>query len=379
MATSRTNATGKAGKSGKRPSMFEVAKLAGVSHQTVSRVINDSPDVSDATRARVRAAIDELGYRPSNSARALASHRSRTIGLIAGGLRFFGPISAISSIESMARNHGLFMSVMMVHEALCSQAEFDELTDTFEEQNVDAFIFLTPTDVMFEAACRAKVSQPRVLLTSTHGAMSILEGQTLIGEANRRRTAIVGVDQWGAMAEIMALATAHGHRSSIFFAGPPEWRDAATRLTAWEKLSAQHTVRSQTVRCDTWDASEAYAKMNHVLDTIGATGAPMPTLIVTSNDNQAVGVARSLHEHGVRIPQEVSLVGFDDMPGMDNLLPPLTTVRPDFEALGKAAMRETLRLLGEGGELAWADTQHGVGLIPAKVVVRSSLGPAALA
>ena len=144
-------------KPNKRPSMFEVAKLAGVSHQTVSRVINDSPDVSDATRARVQAAIDELGYRPSNSARALASRRSRTIGLIAGGLKFFGLISAITSIESIAREHGLFMSVMMVHESLCTQSDFDNLCDTFNEQNVDAFIFLTPTDVMFAAASTSRV------------------------------------------------------------------------------------------------------------------------------------------------------------------------------------------------------------------------------
>ena len=116
----------------KRPSMFEVAKLAGVSHQTVSRVINHSPDVSDATRERVQKAIDELGYRPSNSARALASRRSRTIGLIAGGQRFYGPISAISAIESMARSHGLFMSVSMVHEALCTQGDFDDLCRTFD-------------------------------------------------------------------------------------------------------------------------------------------------------------------------------------------------------------------------------------------------------
>lgn len=372
MATSRTNPTGKAGK---RPSMFEVAHLAGVSHQTVSRVINDSPDVSESTRERVQAAIKQLGYRPSNSARALASHRSRTIGLIAGGMRFFGPISAIASIEAMARSHGLFISVSMVHEALCTQADFDELTDTFNEQNVDAFIFLTPTDVMFEAACRAQVTQPRVFVTSTHGAMSMHEARSIIGADASERVAFVGVDQWGAMAQIMDLVIAHGHHDAIFFAGPREWRDAATRLSAWEHLCAEHALRSQTVRCNTWDATEAYAKMNHVLDTIGKTGAPLPTVVVASNDSQAVGVARSLHEHGIRIPQDVSVVGFDDMPAMDNMFPPLATVRPDFEALGAAAMREVLRLLGEKDEQVYPDHQHDVGLIPATVMKRASLGP----
>lgn len=356
--------------------MFEVAKLAGVSHQTVSRVINDSPDVSETTRARVQAAIDKLGYRPSNSARALASRRSRMIGLIAGGLHFYGPISTISSIEAIVRDHGLFLSVSMVHEALCTQQDFDGLTDTFNEQNVDAFIFLTPTDVMFEAACRAKVSQPRVVITSTHGAMSVREGLSLMSSEDAKRTAIVGVDQWGAMAEVMRLVVAQGHRSAIFFAAPQEWRDAATRMTAWDQLAAEYAVRSQTVRCETWEAGEAYAKMNRVLDTIGKTGAPLPTVVVASNDNQAVGVARSLHEHGLRIPQDVSLVGFDDIPAMDNMYPPLTTVRQDFESLGAAAMREVLRLLGEGGEQVYPDTRHGVGLIPAQVVQRSSLGPA---
>ncbi|KAB8288744.1 LacI family transcriptional regulator [Bifidobacterium ramosum] len=360
---------------GKRPSMFEVAKLAGVSHQTVSRVINNSPDVSDATRAKVQAAIKQLDYHPSNSARALASRRSRTIGLIAGGMRFFGPISAISSIETVARQHGLFMSVMMVHEALCTQREFEELCGTFNEQNVDAFIFLTPTDVMFEAACRTQVSQPRVFVTSTHGALGMSEGLRLIRSRNHGRVSMVGIDQWGAMAEIVRLLGEYGHRRALYFAGPSEWRDASTRLDAWVKLTRAKAISSVTVRCETWDSAEAYGRMNHLLDSIGQSGGALPSVVVCANDSQAVGVARALHEHDVRIPQDVSLVGFDDMPAMDNMYPPLTTVRPDFEQLGSVAMREVLHLLGEGDEVAFAASSHGVGLIPAKVINRSSLGP----
>ena len=369
MGTSRSAA--------KRPSMFEVAKLAGVSHQTVSRVINRSPDVSDATRAKVLAAIKELDYHPSNSARALASRRSRTIGLIAGGLRFFGPISAISSIETLARSHRLFMSVMMVHEASCTQQDFEELCGTFNEQNVDALIYLTPTDAMFDAACRTQVAQPRVFVTSTHGSLAITDGLRLAGTRDRSRIAMVGIDQWGAMEDVVRLLDEYGHRRALYFAGPTEWRDAATRLDAWVKTSRAHSIGSVTVRCETWDSTEAYGRMNHLLDSIGRAGGVLPTVVVTANDSQAVGVARALHEHGVRIPQDVSVVGFDDMPAMDNMFPPLTTVRPDFEQLGAAAMRETLRLLGEGGDVAYPSSSHGVGLIPATVVKRASLGPAA--
>ena len=333
----------------KRPSMFEVAKMAGVRHQTVSRVINHSPDVSDATREKVQKAINELGYRPSNSARALASRRSRTIGLIAGGQRFYGPISAISSIESMARQHGLFMTVSMVHEALCTQAEFDDLCRTFDEMNVDAFIFLTPTDVMFSAACRTQVMQPRVIVTSTHGSIGVQDGLRLMSSADRRRVSVVGVDQWSAMADVMRLVVEYGHRSVLYFAGPKQ--------------------------CETWEPSEAYGKMNHILDNVGRAGGGLPTCMVCANDSQAVGVARALHEHGVRIPQDVSLVGFDDMPAMDNMFPPLTTVRPGFEQLGVAAMREALYLLGESDENSFAASRHGVGLVSAELIKRSSIGP----
>ena len=115
--------------------------------------------------------------------------------------------------------------------------------------------------------------------------------------------------------------------------------------------------------------------MNHILDNVGRAGGGLPTCMVCANDSQAVGVARALHEHGVRIPQDVSLVGFDDMPAMDNMFPPLTTVRPGFEQLGVAAMREALYLLGESDENSFAASRHGVGLVSAELVKRSSIGP----
>jgi DNA-binding LacI/PurR family transcriptional regulator len=359
----------------KRPSMFEVAKMAGVSHQTVSRVINHSSDVSETTRTRVQQAIDALGYRPSNSARTLASQRSRTIGLIAGGRDFLGPLSAISAVQETARRHGLFLAVSMVHEALCTQQEFENLCRTFEEQNVDAFIFLTPTDVMLSAACRTRLAEPRVLVTSTHGNLSMSRAGGLMDAEGRKRTAIVGVDQWGAMREVAGLVARFDHRSALYFSGPLQWRDAATRLLGWRKASAAQLIESREIQCESWDSSEAYARMNHELESIGSSGARKPTVVVTANDAQAIGVARALHEHGIRVPQDISLVGFDDMAGVSDLWPPLTTVRPDFDDLGTAAMREVLRLLGVGGETAFVASAHGAGLIHAELIQRHSLGP----
>ncbi|BDR54229.1 LacI family transcriptional regulator [Bombiscardovia apis] len=358
----------------KRPSMFEVARLAGVSHQTVSRVINHSPDVSDATRAKVQAAIEELDYRPSNSARALASSRSRTIGLVAGGVNYFGPVSSITSIESIARDHGLFMSVMMVDESNCAQADFEQLCENFLQQNVDAFIFLTPTDAMFEAACKAQVSQPRVIVTSTHGA---LRADEVLGRSpDSSRLAFTGIDQWGAVQEVARLLALRGHRTALYMAGPSGWRDATTRLDSWRQAAKKYRIRTAVVRSQTWQARESYALMNHLIDERGMTGRALPSAVVTANDNQAVGAARALHEHGLRIPQDISIVGFDDIPTVDNMYPPLTTVRPRFADLGAATMRQVLALMNQGEQAHFPTTHHGVGLIGTDVVLRSSLGHA---
>lgn len=116
--------------------------------------------------------------------------------------------------------------------------------------------------------------------------MTVREGLGLISTENKRRTALVGIDQWGAMAKVVALLGEYGHKSALYFAGPNEWRDAHTRLDAWRKLAASRSIDSQIVRCHTWDASEAYAHMNHLIDEYGRRGAALPTAVVAANDNR---------------------------------------------------------------------------------------------
>ena len=165
------------------------------------------------------------------------------------------------------------------------------------------------------AGSQAQISQQRVIVTSTHGGVSVQDGLRRITSTGRGHVSVVGVDQWGAMADVMRMVSEYGHRSVLYFAGPKEWRDAATRLLAWNKLCGANAISSVTVQCESWDATEAYGKMNHVLDNIGRTGGELPTCVVCANDSQSVGVARALPAPGVRIQQAVSVGGFDDMPG----------------------------------------------------------------
>lgn len=358
----------------KRPSIFEVARSAGVSHQTVSRVINNSPDVSETTRAKVQRAIDRLGYRPSSSARALASRRSRTIGLIVGGMRFHGQLSTMGAIEGVARSRGFFISFGLIDEAKDSKRDVERLCGMFLEQNVDAFIFLAPTDMMFAAACQTRSSKPKVIVSATHGKMSVEEGMT--HNRGSGAASFLGIDQWSAMKDVATVVRGMEHRSALYLSGPPQWRDAQTRLQAWQTYCRQMSIQTCIVRARDWSAGEAYALMNHFLDEIGRGGSALPTVVVAASDSQAIGASRAMHEHGIRIPQDMSLVGFDDMPGMDNLYPPLTTVHPHFDQLGALAMREALALMGEGPHPLFRESLHGAGLVPATLMKRRSLAKA---
>lgn len=373
-----------------RASMTDVAAKAGVSHQTVSRVINNSPNVSEATRARVQKVIHELNYRPSNSARALATQHTKTIGFIAGGVNYYGPISTMGAIESVAREHGFYLSVAILDEREYTPEAFESVADSFLGQGVEAFVFLAPTEPMVRAVLSASITQPCVILTSLpEPALTALRAQRQSGDVR-----VVSINQYSAALSVVDYLNEEGHRSCVFFAGPRQWTDAQVREKAWKDRSASLGWNSQVLHLNTWDASEAYEA---ALKRFGQK-RELPTAIVTSNDLQAFGVCKALSELGIHVPADVSVVGFDDMPGSDFHTPSLTTVRPDFDAVGRRAMVELLAMLGlstadsskedavgedsavsvlhdsGSGDGSVSDGASFVRLIPAELIVRESSG-----
>lgn len=316
--------------------MLQVAQVAGVSYQTVSRVINDSPNVSAATRRRVQEVIGRLGYRPSNSARTLAGHHSRTIGFVAGGTNYYGPISTMAAVESVARKHGLYLSVAILEEGEYRRGALEDVCQSMLGQGVDAIILLTPTKEMYTAAVSLRLPVPLVILTST------LFGED--PEANAGPRQFLGIDQAGACVSMLNYLSRLGHRSFLFFTGPQQWGDARVRLSAWRD-AVLHGLRGRFVPVGSWDADAAY---NTAISTLaGLRGGDLPTAIVASNDLQAFAILKALHDLSIRVPEDVSVVGFDDMTGSNVTIPALTTVHQDFAQLGAEAMRVILHQLGE--------------------------------
>ena len=296
------------------PAMTDVAKLAGVSHQTVSRVLNGHPNVKEQTRLRVRAAIAELGYRPNKAARALVTGRSQLIGIVALNSTLYGPASLLAAFEQCAAEAGFAVSVGSV-----GRLDRESITDAVErhlDQRVAGLVVIAPVASAGEALEDMPAGVPLV---------------TIDGDP-RRAHALVTVDQVaGARAATQHLLDA-GHRTVWHVSGPADWYDAAGRIEGWKQaLQAAGAEVPPLVPAD-WSAAAGYAA--------GQMLARMPevTAVFTANDHLALGILRALHERGRRVPHDISVVGFDDVPEAAFFIPPLTTVRPPFDAVARAGL-----------------------------------------
>jgi DNA-binding LacI/PurR family transcriptional regulator len=297
------------------PVMADVARLAGVSHQTVSRVINDHPHVTAETRERVRLSIAQLGYRRNVAARTLVTRQSHTLGMISFDTSHLGPASTIFAIAEAARSGGYFLNFVSLPEfdRLNIRAALDHLIDA----SVDGIIVIAPVDAAVDALRGQAVGVPMVVAAASRPGPEITVSMDQVAGAR--------------------LATRHlldlGHRTVFHIAGPRHWLDASARSRGWRaELEAAGRVAYDVIEGD-WSADSGY-RTGHRLAALIKGGLDV-TAVFVANDQMALGVMRAFHEAGIAVPDDVSIVGFDDLPEAGQYPSPLTSVRQDFAAIGR--------------------------------------------
>ncbi|MGO3885828.1 MAG: LacI family DNA-binding transcriptional regulator [Mycetocola sp.] len=322
-------------------SMADVAVAAGVSGQTVSRVVNGRSNVDPETRTRVEAVMLQLGYRPNSAARALRSGRFRSIGVIVFTLASSGNMSTLNAVASVAAEKGYALTLITVEAA--TQAAVSRAFGRLQEQGVDGVVILMETHPVDDADFDLPSGLPVVIVDSNAAEPHL----------------VVDTDQ----SQGATAATAHlldlGHATVWHIAGPQSSYSAERRVDAWRAELERRGCAVMEPLFGDWSAESGYS-LGRVLANRGDV-----TAVFAANDEMAIGALRAFHEAGIRVPEQVSVVGFDDSPIASSVWPPLTTIRQHFDRVGAVAVQALLAdIHGDGAE--------GRTLIPTELVVRSS-------
>jgi DNA-binding LacI/PurR family transcriptional regulator len=304
--------------------MADVAKLAGVSHQTVSRVINASSQVRPETRDRVLDAMRMLDYRPNTMARALATGRSRTLGVVSFDTTLYGPASTLFGIHRAAHEEGYFISTASLR--TLDRESFLGAVERLRGQGVEGILVIAPqTD-------------------AAHSVLHLPDDLAVVAvEAGPDRgIPVVAVDQIAGAVEATRHLLELGHRTVWHVAGPEDWVEAQQRITGWRQVLQAAAAELPPIQIGDWSPRSGYE--------IGQRLALDPDVraVFVANDQMALGLLRAMHEAGRAVPGEVSVVGFDDVPEAAYFTPPLTTVRQDFMEVGRQSFHLLVQQINDG-------------------------------
>ena len=328
-----------------RPSMADVARLAGVSSQTVSRVSNGQANVDEATRKRVLEAMQTLGYRPNHAARALKSGRFHTIGVIMITLQTFGNIRTLDAIATEAARADNSVLLMPISDRTLSgvSGAYRRLS----AQAVDGAVIILEARFLDRAEFALPPGIPVVVVDSGAGpGYTVVDTDQALG-ARQATEHLLGL----------------GHRQVWHIAGPETSFSAAHRAESWEESLRRAGITPPPLLRGDWTTESGYA---HGLALGRETDL---TAIFAANDEMALGAMRALHELGRDVPGEVSVVGFDDMEVSASFWPPLTTVRQDFAAVGRLSIQKLLAKLGD------PETAADTTIVPTELITRASTAP----
>ena len=338
-----------------RATIKEVASVAGVSTQTVSRVINERPDVSPETRRRVQEVIKDLSYQPSALARSLISQRSYTLGIVTAGLRHIGPSRTLSGITSAAEDAGYFLLLKELPDY--DTEDIRPIFQAFLSQHVDGIIWAVP-----------EVGENRKWVNNPPADIDI--PLVYIAMETRENLSIVSVDNYQGGRMAMSHLLQQGCRRIGHLSGPLDWWEARERRAAWKDALLEAGL----------DASDQYCVEGTWSSASGALGIeilfhqyPDMDAIFVANDQMALGVLQFFAEKKIRVPEEIAIVGFDNISESAFFYPPLTTVQQDQHLVAKVAVEEMIKIIEAGWQGSEPVQPQSIILHPTMVVRKSSL------
>jgi LacI family transcriptional regulator len=304
----------------KEVTIKDVAKAAGVSSMTVSRVLNDRPDVSPQTRKRVQEIISELGYAPSLIARNLSQGRSSTLGVVSSSLEFYGPSRTLVGIEQKASELGFSLMISLLHDPLVNRGE----------QALDDLLAYQVAGIIWAVA---EIGDHQEWLVGR--LKEIATPVVLISMEPRPETSLVTVNnrQGGRAAAEHLLA--QGYRKVGIISGPESWWEARQRELGWREVmeAAGHKELDMLRETGNWTAASGNVAMKALLERV-----PDLDAVFVCNDSMALGAYQAAKRYGRSLPQDLGIVGFDDIPEAAYFSPPLTTIRQDLLELGCQAV-----------------------------------------
>ena len=339
-----------------RVTIRDVAASAGVSTQTVSRVINNRPDVAEETRQHVRQVIEQLEYQPSAIARSLSQQRSFAIGVVTAGLDYIGPSRTLNGITEQAERMGY---VLLLKELPHFDAQ--DLRPTFKSliaRHIDGIIWAVP-----------EVGDNRAWLDDQLADLPV--PVIFLTMQARPGLPIVAIDNYagGRMATEHLLGQGYRHIGHI--SGPLDWWEARQRKAGWQDALLAAGVQATDLYAEEgdWSSSSGEKALGRLL-----AGHPRLDALFVGNDQMALGVLQTACRQGMRVPQDLAVVGFDGLPEAAHYWPSLTTVYQDTRNLGSTAVQELIWAIGAGRQDRAAFNPKPIYIRP-ELIVRESSAP----
>lgn len=322
------------------PSIKDVARLAGVSAQTVSRVANHADNVRPETRDRVRVAMEQLGYTPNRAARALRNGTTSTIGLVSSHFERTGEALIMKSVIEAASAEGFAVSLINLTKS------WNEASAVLDHQGVDAAVVI-----------RADKTLPRALTTPSSLPIAVSDSRLVTHHPT------VVSDQIQGTTDAVELLLNLGHENVHYIAGPTDSVAAQVRAAAWRRTMEVAGIPPTKLWRGDWSAASGYAIGRELAQHRDVTA------VLCANDEIAFGVIRALQEQGRVVPRDVSVVGFDDIELSRFTATPLTTVHQDFEGIGHTLVRMVL------DQLRGVPLENEAVTLPTELVIRGSTAP----